>query len=322
MALKHFFILFGVALCMSPLSVFAAAYSGLEVSTNPTIPRPGEEVTLTAQYIGEDPGRYLFVWIVDDDERLRGVGNNSLTLTAPRLGESLEVVVSVEDQGTVLGSRRIVLRPAELTIEWEGNGARAPFAPNRPLLSGHGSVRVHALANFTDASGRGIPEDDIYFSWEVNGTTQKGASGYGKKSTIVQAPFFTQPFTIRVTGVTRDKRLSGADQVTIRPRSPEFVVYQTSPLSGLSDSRAIVDSFNFQTTEVSFVAFPLHVETLLPGQLTWLLNGAPVASGSGDQRTVTFRKAAEGSGEFEVGVEYRDALSFLNRFARSFLVYF
>ena len=301
---------------------YAATFSGIEFSTSPKIPRPNERLTVTANYIGADPGRYVFVWVVDGTETTRGVGVDRITLDTPSVGRSKEILVSVLEKDVLIVSKSLILRPAGVSIEWEGAGQRTPFAPIRPFFTGHDAVSVTAIPDVRLPDGSRLDTSDLYFAWDVNGVSQKSASGYGKNTLTVPTPFFSQSFQVGVVVDGAQATIRGSDRVTVRPRSPEFVVYRVSPLEGIDDSHAVTNTVHFDTPEISFIAYPLHISSLIDDRISWYLNDEQITTSAGDQKTVTFRKTAEGSGDFDVRVQYTDTQKFLDRMQRSFNVYF
>lgn len=307
------------------ISAFALpvfAFSGLEVTTSPEIPRPGAPVTLRAKYLGTESGRLQFTWLVNGKTYLDAVGGDTITLDAPPAGESTDIEVTVSDRDSIVESVRTAVRPGGVTLEWQGDGGTTPFGGTRPLFTGHGSVRILALPEVFRTKGRSVPLEELYFSWDLNGVKNLKNTGFGKQSFVTQPPFFNRPFRVGVTVETQDGALRARDEVLLQPVPASTVLYHTTPLTGVEDRNAITGSYPFTSTEASFIAYPLHAPASIASLFTWKLNGTPIEAAAGDPRIVTFRKTGDGVGRFPVEVQYQDPKEFLNAGVARFLLQF
>jgi hypothetical protein len=302
-------------------STALAAFDGVLLTTSPTYPRPNEQVTITASAIGVGANQF-YVWEEDGVRVQSGVNAKEYVAVAPEAGESKTVSVSVVAGGRTVASGTTVLAPAEVRIEWEGTGARPPFYTGRPLFTAHGTMRATTITNFVLPSGTRVPQSQILYTWSVDGVRDDTQSGFGRTTVVVEPPFYDRPFSVSVVASTRDETLSATDVVLGTPRGADLVVYETTPLGGLLDHRAIDRRiFPFTESEVSFIAFPLHT---LPenGTYAWTLNGEAVELDTGNPRLAVFKKVAQGAGEFEVGVAYNGLSGFLDEVGTAFLLSF
>jgi hypothetical protein len=314
--------LFLALLTLLPLTSYAAGFNGILLSTNPENPAPGSRVQITASVLGGTNYANDLVWTVDGMTATEGVGTNALTITTPTLGNAVEVIATAVDAGTIVASGTLVIRPSEVTIEWEGDGATIPFSHVRPLLTGHGSIKAQAIATLITSRGTRVADKDVLYVWKVNGKIVSGSSGYGRNTLSAAPTFFNDRFFVSVSAQSRDTSLKAESSVVIFPHPAQVVVYETSPLGGLLDTNAITGVYPFEHDEVSFMAFPLNTSNDEQHDLAWSINKEPVQTDSGDSRRVVFKKTAAGHGQYTVGVTYSSTNNFLDRAVQSFLLNF
>ena len=309
-------------LAIAPFASNAAGFNGILLSASPENPAPGSRVEISASLIGGSGYANDLVWTVDGRAVTEGVGNNVLTITAPKLGGSVEVIATAVDSGRIVASGTLTIRPSEVTIEWEGDGMTTLVPQTRPLLTGHGSVRALAISSLVTASGARVPDRDVLYTWKVNGKIQAGASAYGKNTITASPTFFSDRFVLSVSAKSRDGALEAESGMVVTPRPAQVVIYETSPLGGLDDANAIVGVYPFTEDEVSFMALPLNISRKEQFDLAWSLNGQPVQTDTGDTRLAVFKKTASGHGQYTVGVTYKSVNNFLDRAVHSFLLNF
>jgi hypothetical protein len=307
-----------IALILVMPSVVFGLSRDVALTVSPENPEPGQAVRVTATTIGSDSRDTIFTWLVDDEIVKEGIGASTLDTTAPVSGltKSIRVVTNGTER-----ARPLILRPARVSLEWEALTERPPFYIGRPLVGGQGSIRVAAFAEFIGPNGALIPPTDIRYTWRQRGQTLSTLSGYGRDTVTLTTSFFSEPFSVSVEATTR----SGAratKNIQITPAALDVVIYETSPLGGTLDNRAITDVFNFTANEVAFIAYPLNASR--PESLTysWQLNGSPITLNTDDPRRAVFKKTGEGTGQFEVGVTLENPNSFLDLARRSFLLQF
>lgn len=311
-----------IALLVTPLTLYAAVpFSGLILSQQPQVARPQSEVTITATSIDRAVDVLEFIWKVDGEIVANQIGLASLTVTAPAVGDSIIVSVEVRSGGRTYASETLVIRPAALYLESDGKSSVPPFYIGERLPAVQGRVVFTAIPNFVLENGARLSPNDLLFEWRVNGI-QKIKPALGKSSAEFEVPFFGKPFTVAVTAYSRDGTLRAEESSFVIPTAPDIVVYESSPLSGILDQRAVHDQYLLKSEEVTLVAYPLFTRNSEDIELNWSLNNSPVELPENESRSVTFRKTAEGSGAYQVGVAFSNPLLFLERASRAFLLQF
>jgi hypothetical protein len=283
------------------------------------VPVPGERLRINARYLGVDSGHFMFEWRIDGRIVSNGVGADQLELLAPPVGDAVNVEVVLSGGGRSY-EKNILISPSDVQLEWEGIGLGYTPSNVRVSFSPHGTVRVAAIPSMRSDSGTPVEIGDIYFAWKVGSTEMKKESGYGKDEIEVPTQFFDQAFSVSVTARSRDGTHVAQRNIQLKPRAPSAVVYTFSQLAGVNDQNAVVARQAFSEQEISFVGYPLNVaEHMAP---MWLLEGGLIDSSAGNPWIVTFRKTGEGTGEFQVTLQYKSKENFLDKYVRSFLVYF
>jgi hypothetical protein len=307
-----------IALVLLTPSIALGVSRDVALTVSPENPEPGQAVRVTATTIGSDSRDTIFTWLVDDEIVKEGIGATTLDTTAPAIGvsKSIRVVTNGTER-----ARPLILRPARVSLEWEALSERPPFYTGRPMVGGQGSVRVAAFAEILGPNGTLVPASDIRYTWRQRGQPLTALSGYGRDSVTLTTSFFSEPFTVSVEATTR-AGVRATKTIQINPASLDVVIYETSPLAGVLDNRAIVDVFNFTANEVAFIAYPLNASRPESLTYTWQLNGSPVTLNTDDPRRAVFKKTGEGTGAFEVGVTLENPNSFLDLARRTFLLQF
>lgn len=313
-------LLVGLLFLLSPHSGFAA-FSGLYLSHSPEIVQPRKPVVVTASVVDRSESNLEYTWSVDGKVVANAAGQTSLEVIAPEAGIELEVSVEVRDGMRVYATERLLLRPATLYLESDATSSAPPFYIGKRLPSPQGEVTFSAIPNFITSNGTRLPADSLLYEWRVNGA-QKIKPSLGKSSATFTVPFFNKPFTVTATASSRDGTLRAQESTLVTPASPDVVVYEMSPLSGILDQRAVRNEYLLTTEEVTLLAYPLYTKNVADIAFNWSLNGFLVDLPDGDSRSVTFRKTAEGSGSYRVSVDFSNPLLFLERAARSFLLQF
>ena len=309
-----------VSLSLVPGFVFGAQISPVSITTEPESPRPGQELTLTASLFDENPLAVEFVWTKDGEIFAEGPGVQRAITQAPAVGKQVTIAVTILKNGAIIGSDELRLAPASVTLEWEAQTNTPPLYKGRPLMSPHAFMSAYAVSEFVGGTGARISENDILYTWRVNGSVVTRASGYGRNSAIFESPFYDSPFTVEVRAISRDGTLSASQLETIQPVRPSAVVYPTSPLRGTELWSPVITAYPFQSDEVSFIAYPLFTSRSGPLQTVWELDGVPLESVGADPRVSVFRKTGPGTGSFRVGVSVSSENNFLEQIRRGFLL--
>jgi len=293
----------------------------LQIEVVPATPAPGERVFVRAQSVRAPTTGATFVWRVNGTVAEQGIGRDSVTITAGEAGTTMNVSVSMSENGVSRGEKSVVIQPASIDLVWEGNTYRPPFYIGRPLMGGDGSVTITAVPTVVRGGAR-ISAGDLVYSWFVNGSAAPKKRGYGVNTITMNAPLFKNEFVVSVTAETIDGILAASNQTRISPVSPESVVYENAPLLGIRFDRAIQGADTFEGEEKTYVAFPLTVGNADNLSYGWKVNGNRVAETGANAREVTLRRSGEGAGAFPIEFSFENAAALFERATTGFLLTF
>jgi len=295
--------------------------TSLELQVIPNNPGPGETVTVRAQNVSGSSSAQTFVWRVNGQTVDQGLGRDTVTTTLGSAGSATVISVSVTENGTLVGEKSITLRPASLDIVWEGDTYRPPLYAGRPLPTGSSVTTLHAVPNMTQ-NGVRVSSSNLTYTWYINDSQAPYRRGLGLDTIRATSPQFENEFTVSVIAETRDGTQRAEGEVAIRPTRPEIVMYERPPLLGIRFDRAITNEVALSGNEITFVAFPLFVNSLSEPEYTWEVNGAVVSETGRGGREVTLRKSGEGSGRFSIEFSLENTAALFERAASNFLLTF
>ncbi len=306
-------VLFAItALLLVPQSLFAASIADLTLT--PAYPKPGESVTVTARVKQGSAATIPFRWTVNGAVVSSGLGNNSISTDAPSIGAEKVVTVLI-GVGVNAESVTTTIRPASVTLLWEAKTSVPPLYIGRALPTANATIVFNAIPDMRTAN------QDIAYTWKVNGATKLAQSGYGKSTFTTKPPLYNQPFTVSVVAESRSGALTASDSVRITPTKPTVAVYEVRPLEGILFNSAVLGTYPFTNSEVSFIAYPLHAANRNELTPTWKLNGS-VFTLTGNPWQSVFRKEGSGNGSYTVDVEVAHPTDFLAQAASQFLLQF
>jgi len=290
------------------LSLFSFAYAqsipGITepviIKVSPQFPKPNTTVTISAQSFSTDLNRANLVWTSGGKVIKQGTGVTSITISSGKAGvlTSVDVSVTTTDIGTI--SQSASWRPADVTLVWKTDGYTPPFYMGKALESYGSSFRVTAIPEFFTSSGNRIDPKTLVYTWKKNGTIDPNQSGYGKDSfTGTQSSYVRGGDDINVEVSNNDASIITGKTITISPGIPEILFYEDNPLYGVIYEKALGNTLNLESEEITIKAEPFHISTndIFAGlDLDWSINNSSVPSFK-DKNKITLRKAGEEGGE-------------------------
>lgn len=284
-----FAIAFGVfAIPVDAQTGLPNASAALSIDVTPQYPGAGETVELTLSSTLYDLGESVIIWRADDRVIAEGEGLTSVSVTAGERGVS--TTIRAEIAGGIAASS-VTITPTVVELLWEADSYTPPLYKGRALPSAGTSVRLLAVPRFTRAGGAAIPASEIVFTWKRNGGTLASASGRGRSSALLDAPYLFGADTISVEAVTRDGTIAGQASVRIPSIEPLLTLYEEHPVFGRQYYKALGPSTFVAESEMSFSAVPYFAEARSvrdPGLVyEWRVNQASVAADAKDPHMIT-----------------------------------
>jgi hypothetical protein len=311
------------ALCLAvfftPFIVLAQSYvppritSPLIVSVEPKdIIEPNTEATVSVGSFMVDLNRLPIAWYVDD----ASLNTSAKTITVPvgKLGSQTTVMVVVQNGNEVL-QERVVLRPAELELLWEGDGYVPPLYRGRTLGSPGTNIVVHAEARFVRANGTRILPQDIVYTWSINGQALGSVSGREKQDAYIPITGLFGSDVISVEAVSVDGSFRASRTVRIPSVEPKVVLYRVHPLLGVDFGKAIGEQSVFSDQEITVAAFPYFSRSKNPTDkglsYTWTVDGSHITKDIDRPFLLTLSLAEKTFGAASVEVVLSNAYSLL-----------
>lgn len=268
----------------------------VSIESNPQLPGPNENVTVSITSTSVDLDSATVSWFVDGVLEKKAVGVKGYTLATQGPGSVTVVDVTIAPLKGAMVKRRLVFQPAGVSLIWEALSYTPPFYRGKALNAFDGRVRISALPHFVRKSGGRIPPSELVYTWKKNGTVIGSAGGYGKNVFTPPDPisFSRGESFIEVSVTAPGENMTAKDAVTVRPFTPKVLLYENDPLLGIRYEHALLGVFTLTKDEVVLVGSPYFFssrERAVPSlDYQWTMNGAPTKNQTADASSVRFRQ--------------------------------
>jgi len=250
----------------------------MDLSTSVDNPSPGQTVTVTAKSYSIDISAATITWTVDGKTVLKGIGEDSLSVSAPALGKTLKVTATAVAPNGVIITTSIGLSSGSVDMIVENDGYVPPMFKGKTPVSYQNTVRIIAVPHLADSKGVEYDPATLVYRWQKNGQAVEDQSGYGKQSLTVQGSIVPRAFTVTVTVSTRDNSAQTAGFASVAYDDPSISFYVDDPLYGPFFNKAINDLVRIGSEkETGVLAVPFGFNKPSSGlgdlALTWSING-------------------------------------------------
>lgn len=271
-------------------SIVGAGSTAFTVSVSPQYPSPNSQATISFASSLIDLANSSVSVSVNGKNIYRGA-IQPLAVATGREGSVTNVEVTVTS-GDVPHRQSLSIQPQDVVLVAEPFSSAPPLYLGKPAVPPSGDVRVVAVANVRDESGRAIPPSSLSYSWTVDGTQIANSSGIGKESLVVASPF---PYRLRAVSVavtSQDNSLRGGASLSLSAGEPVVRIYENDPLLGILFDKAL-SSFDIRGAEATLYAAAFSFPTTGGNPLLrWFLDGSSAESGS----SITLRPTGSGRG--------------------------
>ncbi len=272
--MRYYYLLF-LTLCFLPAIAFAQAEATLTLS--PKNPNPNENVTVTLSSYSFDVNTAKISWIVNGKTISSGEGKKSITLQLGNVGQEipLRVEALLYDGSSMV--QQITITPQTVDLIYESRESYTPpFYEGRSLPAEGSVVRVVAVPTLAE-NGKKLSEQNISYSWYVNGEHIARASGLGKTSIEVPIDYLRGSTAVKV--LARSASGSVAEkELTVYPHAILPRLYKYDELLGTDLSQ--VYERRLELTEeitLSLVPWYMSVKGLeMTASYDWFVDGLPV----------------------------------------------
>lgn len=268
------FILLVGSLTLSSVS-FSLAQVAATIKLNPKNPEPKSTVTLTFNSFSFDANTAMITWIVNGKKVLEGQGATTLTLKTGNVGESASVVVNVSTATGYKVSQSIEISPSSVVLLYESPKSYVPLLYEGRSLPADGAlIQMTAFPSIGD-NGSLVDPSKLSYTWYINDTLFKEASGSGKQSALIRLDYLQNKNTVKV--VVRSPYGNSAERtVPVYTHSVMPVLYMYDSVLGVDFTRAIEKRFEtVRDFTLSLEPFYVSDEDKKRASYTWYLDGLP-----------------------------------------------
>lgn len=250
------------------------------IALSPEYPRPGQEVSAQLYAPLEDIAAASIVWFLDDTPAQAGEGD-TLTFTAPALGESVRVTVIARTAQGAEVSDTVLVQPAEVVLAWEGATYAPPWYRGTTYYTAGADIRAEAFAFIPEPTGGVYDAAELIYTWSRNGVVLGELSGVGANTLNAPGPRFLGEDVVSVVVQSPDGLAVAEAAVQIATHEPHLALYSIDPLIGTQYHRAITQGALIDATaRPSLVVIPYffsaNTENDPALQHTWSVNGTRV----------------------------------------------
>jgi hypothetical protein len=266
-----FLLISSYGMAITPASAEVAA----TIQLFPKNPEPNSTVTVTFVSYSFNPDTAMIRWVVNGEVVTEGMGKKSISIKTGASGTLTKVVVTAETADNYKASRAITITPASVNLVYEAPKSYVPlFYEGRSLPSEGGVIDVVAIPSLS-SEGSPLDPSTLSYSWYVNDSLYKSASGLGKSLARIKLDFLQNKNTIKVV-VRSPEGVSAEKSITVYPHAVMPVLYTYDSLLGVDLTRAIEKRFE-TVKEFTLSLEPYYVssEQAKPATYTWYLNGLP-----------------------------------------------
>ena len=245
------------------------------IKMNPKNPEPKSSVTLTFESFSFNASTAMISWSVNGKKVLEGQGQTSLTLKTGAVGDNVSVIVNVSTTNGFNVSQSIEVTPSSVILLYESPKSYVPLLYEGRSLPGEGAlIRVSALPSVGD-EGRLVDPSQLSYSWYVNDTLFKTASGLGRQSVLIRLDYLQNKNDIKV--VVRSPNGNFAEKsISVYTHALMPILYTYDTVLGVDFTRAVEKRFE-TVKDFTFSLQPFYVsdEDTKRASYVWYLDGLP-----------------------------------------------
>jgi len=228
--MRYFLIAF-VLLTSGVGYAHAEGFKTVNIYTKPEFPKPKELTSVSIESYSYDLQAVNIKWLVNDRLYKEGVGMTTVSLIAPKAGQSSKVEAVVGE----LTTTSVALRPTLIDILWEADTTTPWWYMGRALPVDESNIRATAVPHVGTTTG-------LIYNWYKSGKFLSGLSGAGKDSIVTKAPGIYNDYILSVDILDATGAKLGSSGTKITTTYPEVYLYNVSPLLGIKYWSAVVGS--------------------------------------------------------------------------------
>ena len=206
---------------------------------------------------------------------------------------SVTNVTAIISAGGEKYTQTLRIQPQDVALIAEPISFAPPLYPGKPLVPLDGTVRVVAMANLKNVSGKSLDPATLSYAWVVDNMQIANSSGIGKTAIMVASPLQYRSRDVAVSVMSADGSHVGGASLSLSSLEPSIRLYENDPLLGIRFNRALSGAYSIMNAESSLYAAPFSLPTQRGAPLIqWFLNGEPAQTGG----SITLRPTGSGQG--------------------------
>lgn len=294
------------ALAQAPNSI-----DGVEISTYPKIPSPGENVTVEVESYNTDLNSASIVWIINGKTHAQGIGRKAIDITAPAIGKNLVITVVIMTVEKREVRKVITIKSGGVDLIWESEGYVPPLYKGKSLFAYENPLKIIAIPHLAGPNGTELDPRTLTYKWKVNDKVILDQSGYGKQTLSIQESI-PRSLEIRVEVGTPNGTQKAEDSVTLTPGDPSISFYEDDPLYGVLYNKNLGSKVTLTNQEITIRAVPYNFSSLgdSPLSFVWSINNFERKDLSTDQ-SITLRTKEGTEGSSNISLEIRNSENIL-----------
>lgn len=277
------------------------------IELSPAYPRPNTTVNLEIQSTSISLDSANIKWIVDGVVVGSGIGAKKQSITVGDIGKRTVVSATVSPRGTFPSQQTITIIPSQVDMVWESLTYTPPLYEGKAQTTKQSDIRILAVPNMYDRSGRKLDPATLIYNWKVNDKGQVNMSGYGKNSMTFKMGVLEERTLVEVTITNSDKTVTGYGSAAFEAGEPRIVLYEKHPQLGLLTNKALGTEIVSPYTGYALSAVPyffsvakVSADTL---NYTWVVNNTTQAT---KDQTISLNYPQESQGFIPIIVKIQN----------------
>ncbi|MEY2665396.1 MAG: hypothetical protein RLZZ480_501 [Candidatus Parcubacteria bacterium] len=260
--------------------------SELSIESDPMVPQPGAEVTLSINDYGSDFYGANLQWYKNNEPIPDSLNSRSITITAPGVGSSdtISLVLTAGDGRTTTLKKIFAPVYADIIVEPE---THVPgFYKGRALPSPGSKVNLTVLLNNGSMMG-----NNFIYTWRVNEEVLEAGPIRNRNQISFITPQDSE-FIVSVQVTAPNGDIVANRSISISSVMPSLYYYEVNALYGV-EQKPISDTFYMIANSTTFRAEPYYLSSTVfnnPEIFEWTLNGQLSQNPSNDPYELTLEK--------------------------------
>ena len=295
----------------------------LNVVLNPEYPAAFQDVVASVDSYSADMDRSTITWSLNGKVLQKGIGAKNFRFKAGKNGSYTTLTVSILANG-ITSTQNLSITPATVDLLWQSDSYVPPFYKGKALFSHQSGIKVVAVPNIFTKDGVLIPSSKLIYRWKLDKEFVAAASGVGKNIVTFRDVIPVNEKQISVEVSTADTSVKTVGQIFLHSVGTAPVLYQDTPLTGISYERALPSSLNLADSEMKLVIEPyfFSVKSRDSNNLyySWSLNGKNVPDVT--RSSIVFKVPDTEKGSAQVNVELRQPTKVFQTNATALIINF